>query len=83
MRSFRKLGGETDSLHALLQRWERSEALRPQLASVSRHIKTVWDASCKESEAQFALFWFSNEVVFIIFFFSRKEGDKKSRIKIQ
>lgn len=84
MRSFRKLGGETDSRHALLQRWERSEARRPQLASVSRHIKTVWDASCNESEAQFTLFWFRMRWFFIIIFFSlgrrviRNQGSKYS-----
>lgn len=70
MRSFRKLGRETDSLHSLLQRWECSEARWPRLAFVSRHIKMVWDASHKESEAQFTLFWFRMRWFLLSFFFS-------------
>lgn len=67
-----ELRRERDDTHSLLQRWERSEARWPRLASISRHIKTVWYASHIESEVQFTLFWFRMRWFFIIIFLGRR-----------
>lgn len=61
--------GKRQTLHSLPQRRERSEARWARLAFVSRHIRTVWDASHKESEARFTLFWFRMRWFLLSFFF--------------